>query len=115
MIIIDLAINLSLYLVDKAGVDPSVRCVISSKLKKWGKKSGLKNDRDECFDCRYDDKYTLTVQYNDGKDGSTGCSGVLFNSVGNYFDENGVLCYDRFTEDLKKIYDQTRSNARKVK
>jgi len=84
-------------LVDKTGVDPGSRCTISSKLKK------------------YDDKYNLTLQYNDGIDKSTGSSGALISSVGNYFDENGVLCYDRFTNDLKKIYDQARLNARKVK
>ncbi len=34
--------------------------------------------------------------------------------MGNYFDENGVLCYDRFTDDLKDIYDEVRLNARKI-
>jgi hypothetical protein len=64
---------------------------------------------------RYDDIYHLTLEYNNGIDKSMGSSGVLASSVGNYFDENGVLCYDRFTSDLKRIYDQGRLNARKVK
>jgi hypothetical protein len=64
---------------------------------------------------RYDDKYDLILIYNDGTDKSTSSSQNLSNSIGNYFDENGVLCYDRFTNDLRKIYDQARSNARKVK
>lgn len=67
------------------------------------------------FGSRYDDKYDLTLEYNDGKDNSQTSTGVLITSVGNYFDENGVLCYDRLTGDLKKIYDQARSNARKTK
>ncbi|UJR35871.1 hypothetical protein I4U23_028614 [Adineta vaga] len=84
-------------LVDKTGIDPGSRCTLSSKLKK------------------YDDKYAFTLEYNDGKDKSMNSSGAFIRSVGNYFDENGVLCYDRFTSDLKNIYDQARSNARKVK
>lgn len=84
-------------LIDRTGMDPVTRCTISSKLKK------------------YDDKYDLTLEYNDGKDNSQTSTGVLITSVGNYFDENGVLCYDRLTGDLKKIYDQARSNARKTK
>ncbi|CAF0753892.1 unnamed protein product [Rotaria sp. Silwood1] len=84
-------------LIDKTGLDPGLRCIISSKLKK------------------YDDKYNLTLEYNEGTNKSTGSSGALISSVGNYFDNNGVLCYDRFTNDLKKIYDQARLNARKTK
>jgi hypothetical protein len=64
---------------------------------------------------RYDDIYYLNLEYNDGIDKSMVSSGALASSVGNYFDENGVLCYDRFTSDLKRIYDQGRLNARKVK
>ncbi|CAF1416451.1 unnamed protein product, partial [Adineta steineri] len=52
---------------------------------------------------------------NDGKDKTTKSTQTLLTSVGNYFDENGVLIYDRLTDDLKKLYDQARSNARKVK
>lgn len=66
-------------------------------------------------DFRYDDNYSVTLEYNDGKDKTTSSSQTLSKSVGNYFDENGVLCYDRFTSDLKQIYDQARMNARKVK
>ncbi|CAF3348873.1 unnamed protein product [Rotaria sp. Silwood1] len=84
-------------LVDRTGIDPISRCMISSKLKK------------------YDDKYNLTLEYNDGTDKTTNSSQIISKSVGTYFDENGVLCYDRFTNDLKKIYDQARLNARKVK
>ena len=64
---------------------------------------------------RYDDKYNLTLEYNDGTDKTTSSSHTLIKSVGNYFDENGVLSYNRFTNDLKTIYDQARLNARKVK
>ncbi len=64
---------------------------------------------------RYDDKYDLTLIYNDGADKSTSSSQELSKSIGNYFDEKGVLSYDRFTSDLRTIYDQARSNARKVK
>jgi hypothetical protein len=53
--------------------------------------------------------------YNDGADKSTSSSQELSKSIGNYFDEKGVLSYDRFTSDLRTIYDQARSNARKVK
>jgi len=84
-------------LVDKTGLDPVSWCSISSKLKK------------------FDDKYNLTLEYNDGTDKTTSSSQKLSNSVGNYFDEDGVLCYDRFTRDLRNIYEQARSNARKVK
>ncbi|CAF1641681.1 unnamed protein product [Adineta ricciae] len=84
-------------LVDKAGLGPGSRCTIASKLKK------------------YDDKYCLTLKYNEGKDDSMTSSGAFIRSVGNYFDENGVLCYNRIVADLKTIYDQARSNARKVK
>ncbi|CAF0829505.1 unnamed protein product [Adineta ricciae] len=84
-------------LVDKAGVGPESRCTIASKLKK------------------YDDKYCLTLEYNEGKDGSMTSSGAFIRSVGNYFDESGVLHYNRIVADLKTIYDQARSNARKVK
>ncbi|CAF0904655.1 unnamed protein product [Adineta steineri] len=84
-------------LVDRTGLDPVSRCTVSSKLKK------------------YDDKYNLTLEYNDGKDKTTKSTQTLLTSVGNYFDENGVLIYDRLTDDLKKLYDQARSNARKVK
>jgi len=83
-------------LVDKTGIDPVSRCTIASKLKK------------------YDDKYNLSLEYNDGID-KTNSLQTLSSSVGNYFDENGVLCYDRFTSDLKRVYDQARLNARKVK
>jgi len=55
------------------------------------------------------------LDYNDGTDKTTNSSQQLSKSIGNYFDENGVLCYDRFTSDLKMIYNQARSNARKVK
>ncbi len=55
------------------------------------------------------------MEYNDGIDNRTSTSQNLSKSIGNYFDENGVLCYERFTNDLRKIYDQARSNARKVK
>ncbi|CAF0908004.1 unnamed protein product [Adineta ricciae] len=81
-------------LVDRAGVDPVSRCTVSSKLKK------------------YDDKYQLTLDYNDGTDKT---SKSLKKSIGNYFDENGVLCYDRFTADIRKMYDEARLNARKAK
>jgi len=84
-------------LVDKTGIDHASRCVISSKLKK------------------YDDNYNLTLEYNDGTAGSTISPGALNKSVGVYFGEDGVLCYDRYTTDLKAIYDKTRSNARKDK
>ncbi|CAF1326079.1 unnamed protein product [Rotaria sordida] len=84
-------------LVDKTGVDPISCCTISSRLKK------------------YDDKYNLTLEYNDGTDKTTNSVQTISKSVGNYFDENGVLCYDRVTNDLKKIYDQARLNTRKVK
>ncbi|CAF1097447.1 unnamed protein product [Rotaria sp. Silwood1] len=82
---------------DKTGLNSGSRCIISSKLKK------------------YDDKYYLTLKYNESTNKSMGSSGVLISSVGSYFDEKGVLCYDRFTSDFKKIYDQARSNARKAK
>jgi hypothetical protein len=55
------------------------------------------------------------MEYNDGKDKTTVSSETISKSIGNYFDDNGVLVYERFTSDLKKIYDQVRSNARKVK
>ncbi|CAF0942384.1 unnamed protein product [Rotaria sordida] len=84
-------------LIDKTGLDSGLRCTISSKLKK------------------YDDKYNLTLEYKEGTNKSTGLSGALITSIGNYFDEDGVLCYDRFTNDLKKISDQARLNARKAK
>lgn len=64
---------------------------------------------------RYDDKYSLTLEYSAGKEPASNSTGALICSVGNYFDETGVLCYDRLTADLKKIYDQARSNARKAK
>jgi hypothetical protein len=64
---------------------------------------------------RYDDKYNLTLEYNDGIDKTTRSSQELSKSIGNYFDEDGNLCYDRFTTDLREIYDEARSNARKVK
>ncbi|CAF2835884.1 unnamed protein product [Rotaria sp. Silwood2] len=84
-------------LIDKTGLNSGSRCIISCKLKK------------------YDDKYYLTLKYNESTNKSMGSSGVLISSVGSYFDEKGVLCYDGFTSDLKKIYDQARSNARKAK
>ncbi|CAF3187079.1 unnamed protein product [Rotaria socialis] len=84
-------------LIDKTGIDPGQKCKIISKLKK------------------YDDIYNLTLEYYDGTNTSTSSVEVLKKSVGNYFDENGVLCYDKYINDLKKIYDQARSNARKVK
>ncbi|CAF2060002.1 unnamed protein product [Rotaria magnacalcarata] len=84
-------------LIDKTGIDPAQKCKIISKLKK------------------YDDIYNLTLEYHDGKNTSTSSVEVLKKSVGNYFDENGVLCYDKYINDLKKIYDHARSNARKVK
>ncbi|CAF0916653.1 unnamed protein product [Adineta steineri] len=80
-------------LVDKTGIDPVSRCTISSKLKK------------------YDDNYFLTWEHND-KRGKA--AGSFISSVGNYFDENGVLCYDRFTSALKKTYDPARVYAHKV-
>ncbi len=55
------------------------------------------------------------MEYNDGTKDSTVSPGALITSVGNYFDENGVLIYDRYTSDLKRIYDETRLNARKVR
>jgi hypothetical protein len=55
------------------------------------------------------------LEYTDGSDHSTFSPGAMISSVGNYFDENGVLCYDRYTTDLKKIYDETRLNVRKDK
>lgn len=84
-------------LVDRLGLEPGSKIVLNSKLKK------------------YDDKYSLTLEYKDGKDAANNSSGAFISSVGNYFDEKGVLCYERFTNDLKKIYDQARSNARKAK
>lgn len=67
------------------------------------------------FSFRYDDKYDLTLVYNDGTKKSNFPSQTFSNSIGNYFDENGLLCYDRLTSDLRKIYDQVRLNTRKVK
>ena len=64
---------------------------------------------------RFDDKYDLTLAYNDGMEKSNLSSGKFSNSIGNYFDENVVLCYDRLTNDLQKIYDQARLDTRKVK
>ena len=55
------------------------------------------------------------MEYTDGTNTSRFSPGVLNNSVGNYFDEDGVLCYDRYTTDLKRIFDQSRLNARKDK
>lgn len=53
--------------------------------------------------------------YNDGMNKKKKNSSETFSStIGNYFDENGVLCYDRLTNDLRKIYDQVRSNTRKT-
>ena len=67
------------------------------------------------FSFRYDDNYDLTLVYNDGIKKSNLSSQTFSNSIGNYFDDNGVLCYDRLTNDLRKIYDQARLNTRKVK
>lgn len=55
------------------------------------------------------------MQYNDGKSQSTSSTKVSNKSVGNYFDETGVLCNDRLIDELKKIYDEARLNARKEK
>ena len=64
---------------------------------------------------RYDDQYNLTLEYNNGIDKKIISLQKFSKSIGNYFDENGVLCYDKFTNDLRQLYDQTRLNTRKTK
>ncbi|CAF1124427.1 unnamed protein product [Didymodactylos carnosus] len=81
-------------LIDKAGVDRESHCALNSTCKK------------------YDDNYRLTIDYFDGSL-NVSDSKMLVESVGKYFDENGVLCYKRFCADLKKIYDSLRLQTRK--
>jgi len=55
------------------------------------------------------------LEYNNGVNRSTNSVEKLSKSIGNYFDENGVLSYDRFTRDLRQVYNQARINTRKDK
>ncbi|XP_061194889.1 signal peptidase complex subunit 2-like isoform X1 [Saccostrea echinata] len=79
---------------DEAGVDPDNRWELSSMLKK------------------YDDMYHLTVTFTDGITGIQRTK-EFSKSVCNYFDENGVLCFDLFEPEIRLLHNQISAEGKK--
>ena len=61
------------------------------------------------FSNRFDDMYELVLQYKDGKTGQT-CEESFNRSCADFFDENGVLCFDLLENAVLKLH-KTISNA----
>ncbi|XP_067127976.1 signal peptidase complex subunit 2-like [Centruroides vittatus] len=72
---------------DPSGLDPD---------HKWTARSCLK---------RFSDNYNLLITFTDGKTNETRES-KLSKSVGNWFDENGVLLYDLFELEVCKLHNE---------
>lgn len=69
---------------DRAGVDPDNVWQVASRLKK------------------YTDEYHLSMTFIDGKTGKTRSDGFT-KSVAEFFDENGVLCFDLFEPNVRML------------
>ncbi|GFR67033.1 signal peptidase complex subunit 2 [Elysia marginata] len=79
---------------DRAMMEPDNTWVLSSSLRK------------------YDVMYNLTIQYTDGKtkeERVVSCS----KCVANYFDENGVFCFDLFSPVLERLRQDVLSDKKK--
>lgn len=63
------------------------------------------------FVFRYDDTYHLTMQFVDGKTKEERSASVS-RRVDNYFDENGVFCFDLYKPVIDKLK-QDLSNEKK--
>ena len=61
------------------------------------------------FSNRFDDMYELVLQYKDGKTGQT-CEESFNRSCADFFDDNGVLCFDLLENAVLKLH-KTISNA----
>ncbi|XP_048744352.2 signal peptidase complex subunit 2-like isoform X2 [Ostrea edulis] len=79
---------------DEAGVDPDNKWELSSMLKK------------------YDDLYHLSMTFTDGKTGINR-SEEFSKCVSNYFDENGVLCFDLFEPEIRLLQSKISAEGKK--
>ncbi|XP_038050461.1 probable signal peptidase complex subunit 2 isoform X1 [Patiria miniata] len=70
---------------DPAGVDPDNVCILDSYMK------------------RFDDMYTLVMTYKDSTS-KTEREASVTKSVGSWFDENGLLLIDLFTNDVSSLH-----------
>jgi len=60
---------------------------------------------------RYDDKYTLSLSFQDGKTHKMR-SGQVVKSVAEFFDENGVLCMDLFQPQVSMLKNQVGTDKK---
>ncbi|XP_022290605.1 signal peptidase complex subunit 2-like isoform X2 [Crassostrea virginica] len=79
---------------DEAGVDPDDRWELASMLKK------------------YDDMYHLSMTFQDGKTGITRTKEIS-KCVANYFDENGLLCFDLFEPEITQLQSKISAEGKK--
>lgn len=73
--------------VDKAGVDPTQVLTVSSCLK------------------RFDDKYSLCFEYNNGKKGARIQTATMEKSVASWFDTEGYLVQEAFEKDVSALHE----------
>ncbi|XP_052782837.1 signal peptidase complex subunit 2-like isoform X1 [Mya arenaria] len=78
---------------DRTRVDPDNKWDLASKLKK------------------YDDKYTLSMTFTDGKTNKTR-SGEITKSVAEFFDENGVLCFDLYEPEVRMLQNRIATDKK---
>lgn len=79
---------------DRAMMEPDNKWVLSSSLRK------------------YDVMYNLTIQYTDGKtqeERMVSCS----KCVANFFDDNGVFCFDLFSPVIERLRQDALSDKKK--
>ena len=78
---------------DPAGMDPDSRWEAASNMKK------------------YDDKYELSLSYLDGKNKTTRETTVI-KSVGDFIDDNGVICQDLIEPVVLKMHNSLSSGKK---
>jgi len=78
---------------DPAGLDPDSRWEAASNMKK------------------YDDMYELTLSFTDGKTGATRESSIT-KSVGEFIDENGLVCQDIIEPMVLKLHNSLSSGKK---
>ena len=61
---------------------------------------------------RYDDMYHLSMTFQDGKTGITRTKEIS-KCVANYFDENGLLCFDLFEPEITQLQSKISAEGKK--